>query len=163
MNRQAPDMDKPVVVDTPAPAKNKVQCGKCDHIVRRSFCSVKGIPVARKKAITCDLFATKTNKEPAAPVYVPNYDKYTNRMIRKMTRKMLELGLTTTTGPGDVRVDQDGTVYQRQTFQMPKSTANAGVLGAEPVRVPGPGENTLFSPAPETPEGNDYEPGNSGY
>jgi hypothetical protein len=99
--------------------KNKVRCVDC-ALLSGNMCTSKTIGVSPKKHRTCTLYQFKgeyKNREPIEGMYIPQIDKSTQRLIRKM----VELGI--------IKVHEDGTPLQKQTIEMPRTTANAASLG----------------------------------
>lgn len=98
--------------------KNKVRCVDC-QLLTGNLCKAKGVGVSSKKRRICTTYQFKgsfQNREPLPGTYVPQIDKSTRRLIRKMA----ELGI--------IKVHEDGTPLQREVVEMPRTTATAALL-----------------------------------
>ena len=98
--------------------KNKVRCVDCT-LLSGNMCTSKRIGVSPKKRRACTTYKFKgefQNSEPIEGMYLPQIDKSTRRLIRKM----VELGI--------IKVNDEGVPLQREMIEMPKTTATAALL-----------------------------------
>ena len=131
----------------------KIACGGCDHLFQRKFCSLKQIKVSRKKLHDCELFEPKVKRPPPEPVYVPFTAKEGAKRARSFMRKLQAVGGKInpdgTISIGEtIRIDTDGSVHEKQTYEIPKTTAQASVVGLSPLSSP----QLTDSQASATPE-----------
>lgn len=143
-------------------SSNKVRCVDCVKLSGKN-CTAKKTKVAPKKRRLCSSYVFKgefENREPLPAVYMPPIDKKTLKMIKKL----MAMGITPVADGGDLQVTPEGKVLQQQSFEMPKSTATASVVGMksnEDAALTSP--NELADPGAEpviwTPEGQEDEEG----
>lgn len=125
--------------------KNKVRCVDC-KLLSGNLCQSKGVGVAPKKHRICAAYQFKgeyKNREPLAGIYVPQIDKSTQRLIRKM----VELGI--------INVNDAGVPVQKQVVEMPRTTAtaqNLGIRGDDQVGLAGPDLSTTQGSVFEPPD-----------
>ncbi len=102
----------------------KVRCIDCTHL-SGTQCARKKTKVGPKKHRTCSVYDFKgeyVNRESPPAMYIPNVDKSTLRLLRRL----YESGILTAGGQESKRVE------------MPRSTATANVLQyGDPERVGG--------------------------
>lgn len=98
--------------------KNKVRCVDC-VLLSDNLCKAKKTGVAPKKHRICTTYQFKgeyKNRAPIEGMYVPQIDKSTRRLIRQM----IDLGI--------IKVHENGTPLQRESIEMPRTTATATLL-----------------------------------
>ena len=117
-----------------------VRCIDCVHIKQRKFCEIKGIKVSRKKLHRCDIFTFREDKSPPPDRYVPANAKEKAKKTRRFMRKLIDAGAHFTEDGHllfeDFKMGPDGQLYQKQTIEVPQSTATASVVGTEPTEGP---------------------------
>jgi len=94
----------------------KVRCVDCTHL-SGTRCARKAAPVSPKKRRICGVYDFKgeyVNRTSPQAMYMPNVDKSVQRLLRKLLRNNI------------IPVPAAGKEYKQ--FEMPKSTATAGVL-----------------------------------
>ncbi len=107
----------------------RVRCIDCTKLSGNQ-CTAKSAKVVPKKRRTCSTYLFKgvfENREPLPAVYFPPVDKKTEKMIKKL----LKMGIVPVAESGDVAIDKDGRIIQKQKFEMPKNTATASVVGVK--------------------------------
>lgn len=123
------------------PHISKIRCIDCEYIIRRQFCGAQdGIKVKRKKLHNCEMFEKRLDKSPTPDRYVPANAKEQSRKARRFIRKLIEAGAQVnadgTVTFEDLKIEKDGAVFQRTKVEVPKTTATAGILGAESLTTP---------------------------
>lgn len=143
-NLDLADLDLSNTSDLLSPVQpSKIRCLDCEHLVQRRFCPLKGgIKVSRKKLHDCELFEPRPNKDPRPDRRVSATAKQDAKRARRMLRKLAEKGQISMNEDGtvrfeDLKIGDDGRMYQRQTIDVPKTTASPGILGTETLHTPG--------------------------
>jgi len=120
---------------------NRVRCGNCEFLQQRKFCGAQGgKKINRKKLHECGLFEERKTTSPPPDRYVPANAKEKAKKARSMMRKLVAVGAQFhpdgTITFEDFKMTADGSLLQRQQVEIPKTTANASVIGTEPMYDP---------------------------
>lgn len=111
---------------------HKVRCVDCTKLFDNR-CMSKKVKVSSKKRRLCNIYLFKgefDNRKPLPAVYLPPVDK----KVEKMFRKLQKMGITTVpNNVKDMSVDDNGQIFQKQKFEVPKNTATD--LTQESVKV----------------------------